>query len=1812
MEIIRKNKKSVSTFLLLVFANTFFAPSAYAGQGDTQVEHKPFNGGNSVNMVNGQFNYSIPLMNLGGYPINLSYNSGNVKMQTEASDVGLGWSLSVGSISRSVVGVPDDFKGDEIRYNSHIKPYQSISVDLTEWTKDKHKENAGLQTDNPTESKVSTYLTRVYWNNYKGVGFSLGFSNVFGKDNVLNPSYDSQSGYGINYFDKYFGALNANWSLREGFQGLSISGKYAGQFSFSKGAIPSVGFPIVTETVNSRVALGEVDGPVGFNESKFTLFDVTRTTSEIATPKYKREGYGFLYQNEGVIKEAQGKEVVKDYIRQNLPYKKNAPFLPASMLGKDMFFQSDNGSGGSFQLESNSIMKWSTSPRNAEIVNKDRALEVGVDKTISNFHVGGDYTSVTGDQKNGVINFTDDELANSPISTSSLYFKKNNEINTENEASVLATYDGERPINLKIKKEGKILANKRSFHIKNSYENGDVSASSPNYHGDEQKAKRQSYIQYFTTEEAKDFGYTRNTDYYLTSESSKFNRRNHIAEINVYETNGDRYTYGHPVYNVTRTDAVFSLDKDAAVDHMTLETDIPSSNTSGSGITGDLIAGKSADQLGSELLDVTTTPEYATSWLISSITSDDYIDVTNDGPSDDDYGTYVEFEYDYNNKVDNHGWRTPHIGVDVIQGAKGVKNDDIGVYSKGEKELLQIKSIETRTHKAIFIYNKDYPSDTHDRQDGASSSTNNNGGIDNSNKMRRLQEIHLFVKRQDQGGNIDINHPIQVTYFNYGYDLCRNYPGNSNASVNTSSPNYAESGKLTLKEVYSRHYNSNAGEDYRYKFDYHENNPDENPDYNRKNLDRWGEYKEVQNDGNSSYKYGNDYPYVDFRYANQQENSNSPESKAPWLLKGIVLPNGSSMDIEYEQNDYAYSENRHAMQMMDIVSTDDAINFSRWEANSNRAVALDLSNDEDIQGFKRHLVVKLPSDGLANKTSAQQSKYFYEKYLQGIENSIYIKAYTRLGYYGDNPTPKKSDFDYVETVAEIDTENANPYYVLENGSNYYGVIKLKGEFSAGIVPFKLNPIRKAAFEHVKEKRHEFLYGLPSIAVPDPVSMTKNMMKDLLDITGPSSRMEVDQLGKGIKCNGWSVVRFKNPSGYKKGGGYRVKSVRVNDNWQNSAVNPDSYTYEQTYDYTTQDFHGNENRTISSGVAYEPQFGKEENGNTEFIEYEEEIGFFEDNHHLTVGHPLDLHMPGPSVVYSKVTVKTGYPNVPNGETITRSIAPHSVYEYYTGKDFPVIKNHTTILKKKLPVIGGYVDPVGLSVQQNYDNALSQGYSIILNDMNGRMKKTSELTRDNKFISSQNYIYHTSTSNSKVRVGGLSGLELEIPFDTPENTAPLLASDQSMENGEIGVDYDIWFDMFESSQNIRGTSGLKGNIGLMLNFPFIKYLMPLPNLPYIDIKSSEKQVVVNKVIRRSGIIKEVVTKKEQSEIKSEYLAYDKETGSLLLSRIEDEHKDHIYKLSHPGHWEYPRFNGKYENQDYENAGPLTYGSSGYYLQGANSILKDGDYVKYEDEFSQVYFAYIILRGNNEFEVRDLDNRSNYFVTTMYNLRVLNSANTNYSRMMVGEEAARSSNFYWNVIDNCPLYLTKHINASAITYKPDWNSQCCMEGLVPNPFHNRSLNAWRPYQNFVLNQKRGYDKVTRIQKTGLIENYQKFNWQNIGNDRWIITSTAIKYGQNGNLKEQSNALGLYSSSFYGYGGDAVVSFTQNSGFKESIFDGFESYEYEECRNDGDLNAEEEVANSGSGSITTEKAHTGKFSLKIEQGKALEIETIIIDCNE
>jgi hypothetical protein len=192
----------------------------------------------------------------------------------------------------------------------------------------------------------------------------------------------------------------------------------------------------------------------------------------------------------------------------------------------------------------------------------------------------------------------------------------------------------------------------------------------------------------------------------------------------------------------------------------------------------------------------------------------------------------------------------------------------------------------------------------------------------------------------------------------------------------------------------------------------------------------------------------------------------------------------------------------------------------------------------------------------------------------------------------------------------------------------------------------------------------------------------------------------------------------------------VKQLTLFDNW----AEDEEGIYGQVYQYTTEE----EGEIISSGVALnEPTIGGEENAMRYARKYTESVPLRSDNY-LFSEYPInESYYPGPQIGYAKVSVKSlaaasleglvvlnvtlsdGDGLFPKGQDITYGTTGIAVHEYYTARDFPVLSMETDKLNKRPPRLMIPVPFLGVISAQKL--SCSQGYSVITNDMHGKLKK-----------------------------------------------------------------------------------------------------------------------------------------------------------------------------------------------------------------------------------------------------------------------------------------------------------------------------------------------------------------------------------------------------------------------------------------------------------------------------------------------------------
>lgn len=178
----------LSAISLVDFVGLGNVLKANAG-GPTQPEYsKPtvVSASDLVDPFSGNVKYSVPLFEIGGYPVTMSYG-GDINQEKDAGHIGLGWNLNLGSINRALRGVPDDFlpEKDFVKTTEHKKPHRTYGIGLNTVGKEltilsgsnssRSTSASGTTQTNNLLSKKRSLKFELTYDNYTGLG--LGFAS---------------------------------------------------------------------------------------------------------------------------------------------------------------------------------------------------------------------------------------------------------------------------------------------------------------------------------------------------------------------------------------------------------------------------------------------------------------------------------------------------------------------------------------------------------------------------------------------------------------------------------------------------------------------------------------------------------------------------------------------------------------------------------------------------------------------------------------------------------------------------------------------------------------------------------------------------------------------------------------------------------------------------------------------------------------------------------------------------------------------------------------------------------------------------------------------------------------------------------------------------------------------------------------------------------------------------------------------------------------------------------------------------------------------------------------------------------------------------------------------------------------------------------------------------------------------------------------------------------------------------------------------------------------------------------------------------
>lgn len=1336
----KNNTKSKGPRLVSVFVNIallyqlLFPNISYAlSGGPTSPDFASFEPVATTNLVNeftGQLTYNIPVIEIpgtsgGGYAMSLSYHSGDGP-DDEASWVGHGWTLNAGSINRMNRGVPDDYKGKGIQYYNDVPTNWTIA--LTSIT--------NLQ----ALSILGTYVgigsqTSARYNNYKGFSIaknvyisvlngmvSYGLTATGGDASFswhINPGAALSAAAGVT---SYVGVKTGNSVGMAVNKALSTG---AGQSTF--GSVSSTlnklasmyksysAKPVTTKTLNTPYDFTSISGsfmvtgePIPFVQAGASLGGIisyAQQKNRLDNGDYNLiPAYGYMYSGDATSNDEENEDCIMDYTSERShPYNLEDFTMPIPTSTPDAFMVAGEGIGGSFRMYNDRVGIFSPNYTRGEGtkyhfgfdlhvgLSFGFGMDVGVSKDFKGKVAKKLKKEAMGYEEGGLYELENRSSwysgSGTPLNgnTDDFTFAKYNENNSSSDLSepVFFRFDNDPGGSVTYDdNDNYIVPVANDFYNHTPYLPYDLKLNKDEFVPGVRRNGRASYVGYRTIGDMQKKSAT-NKRLYSAEKNEKIlqmagvdNTSNYvddfIGEVYTFAQNGNKYVYGLPVF----------ARQEEKITRGVITNTTPAKNRYWT--EGSL---NSKTKVGT----INSNP-YITSYLLTQITTPEYIDVNLNGPDEADIGGYTRFTYrdlhagDFKNSNDSmFRWRVPFKGYYYINGRNASPYDNMGSYQSGYKEIYVLDSIHTKTHFAVFK--------TNEREDGFSAMDDNElaaqGDVPDFNdakKMEKLRKIELYAK------NPNGNKLIKTVYFQYEYEA---WPGvfNSNAG-----------GKLTLKRMWFEYNGVVNASISPYEFEY--NYPtvqypakyqfiqdewqnaglNENPDYSP-HLDCWGNYQQ-----NGVGKRNEMRSWV---YQKQEEGFDP----AAWQLKRIILPSGGEIHIQYEQHTYSHVQDKDALAMVKLLDYgDDADNnYANYSlTGENKRYYLDFSDTEIDPQNSADLdyVIKKMKELFLNK--GRQSDKIYYKFFYSLHNK-------------DENGINSCDGEFIDGFAQVRDVGLQ-------GNDVY-------------VELLFDPPKKMCQGYVKNVAGGALFG-GDCSSPDEVMQDPRLFSKIEDWTNKEGKRLVQSFLRTIKLNvlgkkhfcravNPGLSYFRIPVKKKRGGGVRVKRLMM----YNAGVDADAQTL-----FGTEYIYENPVTGESYGVATNEPYENPENPMIDyFVKYGAaavpRVSPFVTTNILYQGRD-DEHFKGPlsrnllpaaSIGYSQVIKKPIFQDKYTGTGFT-------VIRYHTVKDYPFSDGISYSIPRYFPVMDN--DLHLFSYVMEHQVKRGQGYLFKKNDMHGQLKSITD--------------------------------------------------------------------------------------------------------------------------------------------------------------------------------------------------------------------------------------------------------------------------------------------------------------------------------------------------------------------------------------------------------------------------------------------------------------------------------------------------------
>ena len=1541
-----KYSKVLSTFLafLIFFNNVIFPTKAMAlTGGPSQQEFSSFDPAGSSEMVNlftGDFSYNIPLMDVDGYPVNISYHAAPT-MDQEASWVGLGWNVNAGAINRGMRGLPDDFNGDPIHRDLNIKDHKAWGVSIGYFG-----ELVGAHI-----SLGGSHGIGVTHSNYSGYGFELASSNTFGVSAGKNNQGTLTAGLGVKISStdgtdiypsiglsaKLNGnsrttslgvnvgcAINSREGLKSIYGGYSISsgkkgdkapagengsmvtnkgaGKGAGIGFGSSSSIPGSSQGIMPKMfANMKSSAFSYDIKLGVNTcvygqggyvngyfSKNKLMDSQKDINYNA--------FGYLYASNS------SDDALLDFNREKdgMVYPE-LPNMPITNFTYDMFSATAQGMNYAFRPYRNDV----GALRDNATLDDSYAIGLGVELMFSsdiNIGLNTNLLYADGNAGHWTSDNDFDAISNYKHSTlgsdyEAVYFKVAGE-NVDDDI----TYNGaisnanDEPVYVDL---DKVSDTKYKATDKLVNKSGQVVVVSGNSisKNTNKRAKRNALVSYLTADEGAKFALNKKIQSYKPLSQTDFTSANFDNVILQTSLTGANTNPGEFVNTTTNIkpddrDGTFCGNRTHHLSEMSV-----TQNDGSRYIYGiPLYERKQVDAM----FTIGQSNIYNSSMsngLVGYSGNDNT--VSNSNEIDNYFEKRTINDY-------SHGFLlTSIISSDYVdRTGDGPSNDDYGDYTKFNysnvadknapyKWRIPVNSNEAFFNQGLLADEKDnkgsYLYGEKDLWYTQSIETKNYVAFFVLNNTSSDARKDAFPVNGENGGMAGTNTSrfLKEIRLYAKKDLTHGGIAAANPikivhfdydnSLCTGLPNSAGSvGKLTLKKIWFTYGNSQKGKLSPYIFEYADLDHNGTVD-----SDENPSYNPFEVDRWGTYKKNTSGANnnLDFPYCDQTDlpgTTKVNKHAAAWSLSQISTPAGSKIKVNYEADDYAFVQDKNAGQMIYVAGMGSSSSFS----SSNNLYSADyiyVDLEKNVNGGV-----------LAALSAPVQDQDFKNKF---INNLPVVNGDRKMYFRFKIDMDGKGAYEFVPGYADVLDAGicpGSPNFSY-NGQTYkkYGYIKIQtyGINDKNQDSPNINSIVKAGFQMGR------MY-LPQVVFPGSapnatgVSAVQGLVTSIKDakylFKGINKALYARSISKSFALDA-SVVRLFNPDGFKKGGGHRVSQITINDGWNSMSSEADS-DYGQMYDYTTKI----DGVIKSSGVAsYEPLQGGDENSMRTPIEFAVKKHLAPNDEYFQEEPIGESFFPDPLVGYSKVTIK----NIPHAN-VTKHATGYTEYEFFTAKEFPVIADRTPLLKQRVkPNLLLNILKFG-STDKLY---LSQGYLIKTNDMHGKMK-SQKIFAEGSTSPISGIIYHYKSTN------GPRALMLDNEVDVLDKTT------NTISHKNMGKTTDFYTDS-RNAENDTYTTGVSVNIQSATCTYYVPLVFVWPSFGYEHREF--KSIGTTKLIQQYGLVDYVEAFENGSTVKTENLLYDDLTGEVLLTKTNNDFDAPVYNLKYPAYYAYEDMGAAFRN-------------------------------------------------------------------------------------------------------------------------------------------------------------------------------------------------------------------------------------------------------------------------------------------------------------